>query len=360
MLHQSAPPTALSVGVALLVAGTAAPAAGQQQIPPKPTAPPPAAVPGAPSSTPPPSVSPDVPSAATPQEAPPAPRVAPQQSYLGVILEDVTAEDVERLGLPEESGALVREIVDGSPADSAGFRPGDVVVRWHGEPVFSAAELGRLVRETPAGRRVRVELYREGERITLSVSPGEGWRDDGFHGRSAPFFRRELPPETRARVRERLEHAREKWKDARGRMEGLDERLEGLDERMEWARDVVDDSLGVHGFRFAPALGSHRARLGVRLQGLTPQLAEYFGLGDRSGVLVASVRDGSAADSAGLQAGDVLLTVAREEVADVGDAARAIRDASGEVELRVLRRGEERTLVARLPDPGEEDDSGDR
>lgn len=332
--------TALPVAVLLLLGG-AAPASGQD-APPAPRPATPTAAPGSPSATPAP------PGHAVPHRpSPPAPR----PGYLGVVLEEVTAEDVRQLDLPAERGALVKRVVDGSPADSAGFRPDDVVLRWAGESVFSAAELSRLVRETPPGREVRVRVYRDGERRRLTVVPAERRGRDLVPGR--------LPPEAKIRVRERLE-------DARHRLEGLDEKMEHwekhmehaeermseADERMRHAWERAADSLDLHVFRFGP--DPDEARLGVRLQDLTPQLADYFGLGDRTGVLVASVRDGSPAEEAGLRAGDVLLSAAGRDVEDAGDAAEAVSDASGEIELRVLRRGEERTLTARLPEDEEE------
>ncbi len=339
MNHTASIRTAFSLSVALLlVAATSAAALARQEAGHEQPAPPAPATVAPPAEPPSPSARVD---AAPP--APPAPR-QPQQSYLGVILEDVTAEDVERLGLPERRGALVREVVDGSPADSAGFRAGDVVMEWRGEPVYSAAELGRLVRETPAGRQVRAAVYREENRTTLSVTLRERRGPDAFFRGPGRSVRGELPPEARARIREGMERAREEWEDARDRMEHMDERLEGL--APEW--DEAGDSVGVHHVRPAPVLRGDGPRLGVRLQPLTPQLADYFGLGDRSGVLVASVRDGSPADSAGLQAGDVLLSVGRENVSDVGDAVGAVRDADDEVGLRVLRRGEERALTVQL------------
>lgn len=344
MNHAASVRPVFSLSAALLVvAGTSAAALARQEAPPEQPAPPapatamPAAAPSSPSAR----------EDATPPAVP-----APQQSYLGVVLEDVTADDVERLGLPEQRGALVREVVDGSPADSAGFRAGDVVMEWRGEPVYSAAELGRLVRETPAGRQVRAAVYRDENRTTLSVTLRERPGPDAFFRIPGRSVRGELPPEARARIREGMERAREEWEDARDRMEHTDERLEELEP--EWKR--AGDSVGVHHFRPPAMLRGDRPRLGVRLQPLTPQLADYFGLGDRSGVLVASVRDGSPADGAGLQAGDVLLSVGNEDVSDVDDAVGAVRDAYDEVELRVLRRGEERTLTVRLR---EERDGGD-
>lgn len=275
----------------------------------------------------------------------PPPRRA-YRAYLGVTLEDVDSAAVERLGLREERGALVRDVADGSPADSAGLRAGDVVVAWRGEPVFSAAQLARLVRETPSGRQVRIEVVRDGDRSHLTVVPREReWR--------AGRLGRHLPPEARDRIRERLREARDRWRDARGELDGLEERPGELGEHMEGAWRAAGDSLEAHRFRVWPGGGDARSRLGVDLRSLTPQLADYFGLGGRTGALAASVRDGSPADSAGIRAGDVLISVGGRDVSDPADAASAVSRAAGEVEIRILRHGDERTLGVRLPDPGE-------
>ncbi len=347
MTHHAPLVPALSAAALLLVTAGGVPATAQEPPRPDPPAPPdaaPAARPAAPAATAPPPDAPTVRGPAGLRPAPPSP--PPPDGYLGVVLEEVEAGDVERLGLEEERGALVRDVADGSPADSAGLRAGDVVVSWRGEQVFSAAQLGRLVRETPAGREVRVEVIRDGDRAELTVVPRER---EGANG----YFGRRMPPEARAEIRERLRGARERWRDARGDLDGLDERLGELGEHMEEAWREAGDSLDVHRFRFSPGAGDGRTRLGVVLRSLTPQLADYFGLGERSGALVASVRDESHADSAGVRAGDVLLSIDGREISSPADAAAAVARASGDVGVRILRRGEERTLTARLAGPEE-------
>jgi len=68
---------------------------------------------------------------------------------LGVSLEDVRAEDVSRLHLPEERGAVIQEVSKASAAEKAGLKEGDVVLSFQGEKIWSAGQLRRLVRETP-------------------------------------------------------------------------------------------------------------------------------------------------------------------------------------------------------------------
>ena len=102
-------------------------------------------------------------------------------SHLGVRLEDVGREDVARLKLSEERGALVKSVEGGSPADKAGMKAGDVIVRYHGESVMGASQLARLVRETPPGRTVPIEVVRDGAAQKVTATLG-GDRRGAFGG----------------------------------------------------------------------------------------------------------------------------------------------------------------------------------
>lgn len=91
------------------------------------------------------------------------------------------------------------------------------------------------------------------------------------------------------------------------------------------------------------------SRLGVRLQGLTPQLAEYFGLSSPAGALISWVEEGSPAQIAGLKAGDIILSVGGERVEDPSDTTRTImRKPAGAVEIVVVRDKQERSFTAQL------------
>lgn len=290
-------------------------------------------------------------------EAPPAPeasetprppalafRMQAGGSFLGVAIEDVDAEDAERLRLPEERGALVTRVMDNSPAARAGLQEGDVILRWNEERVESVAELRRLVRETPPGRAVGIRVFRDGGRKRVEATLEE--REEGA------FFRGSLVPrEMEEKVERRFERARTQMKRAGRhlREEHLDEHMEHLRDRLHDMRHRLEDlDLEVHGFR----IGSRR--LGLRLQPLTDQLAAYFGVDEGGGVLVASVQKGSPAEGAGVRAGDVLLSLAGEEVDGPSDAAAALMGAEeGEVEIVVFRDGERSTLTARLPERGD-------
>ena len=213
-------------------------------------------------------------------------------SYMGITLDDLDSETARRLSLREERGALVSEVLAGSPAAQAGLKRDDVIVRWNGEPIDSAAELARHRQETPAGRTVRLGILREGREMEVELKLGE--RRGGLGGRRAAIPR---------------------------------------------SGDASELFFSL----------SDRVRLGTSLQSLTPQLAEYFGLAGRKGVLVSSVVENSAAARAGLQAGDIILSIGGEDVNNPVQVGRLIdkRD-EGPVEMRIYRNKQEMSLTIQL------------
>src|SRR5690349_17428739 len=80
--------------------------------------------------------------------------------YLGVEIEEVTRDVAGRLRLSQERGALITGVTEDTAAAKAGLRKDDVVTRWNGSPIESARELSRHIRETPAGRNVKLGLLR--------------------------------------------------------------------------------------------------------------------------------------------------------------------------------------------------------
>jgi S1-C subfamily serine protease len=97
-----------------------------------------------------------------------------------------------------------------------------------------------------------------------------------------------------------------------------------------------------------------RPRLGVQVEALTPQLARYFGVEEGAGVLVEEVRAGSAAERAGLKAGDVILEVNGTEVGDGAELSETLSEAEeGKVTLTIVRERARRTLEATLDRPEE-------
>jgi membrane-associated protease RseP (regulator of RpoE activity) len=220
-------------------------------------------------------------------------------TWLGVRLEEVTAEKAKELKLAGEYGVTVKDVEEGSPAAKAGVAKDDVIVEFAGEKVRSVAQLGRLVRETPPGRTVTLLVSRAGQPRTLSVK---------LEARAEGTFEMPgMPPMPRLPNIEIPEF------------------------------DFVWQARGV--------------RLGISGDELTPQLAEYFGVKQGKGVLVREVVVGSAAAKAGLKAGDVIVAVDGKEVASVGKLRRALAGDTEEkrkVTLTIVRDKREQTLAVEL------------
>lgn len=225
-------------------------------------------------------------------------------SRIGIAIDDVTAADVAAKKLPSESGVIVREVEDESPASRAGLKAGDVIVEFDGERVRSATQLRRLIQETPEGRKVGAVVTRDGQRVTLTVAP---------EGRSAD-----------ATVMPRLE----------------------MMPRPPRAPRAPAAPMPPQAFPEAFTFTLRGGRLGVSTQTLSDQLAKHFGV--ERGVLVTDVSEDSAASKAGLRAGDVITKVGSTAIDDTADLVRAIGEASGEVAIEIVRDRKAQTLKATI------------
>ncbi|TCP22480.1 serine protease Do [Rhodovulum adriaticum] len=94
-----------------------------------------------------------------------------RRGWLGVRIQDVTAEMAEALGLDQPRGAMVSDVPEG-PARDAGMETGDVILSFDGREVEDTRGLVRQVGNTSVGRTVRVVVFREGETRSLSVTLG--------------------------------------------------------------------------------------------------------------------------------------------------------------------------------------------
>lgn len=95
------------------------------------------------------------------------------RGWLGVQLGDVTAEAAQEFGWPVDHGAYVHGIVNDRrnppPAQRAGIRPGDIIIKWDGKDVNDSASLTRMVARTQIGSTVEAVVMREGRETPLSV-----------------------------------------------------------------------------------------------------------------------------------------------------------------------------------------------
>ena len=94
------------------------------------------------------------------------------RGWLGVEIQPVTDDLAKSFGLPSATGALVANVLDGSPANKAGLKPGDVITEFNGRKVARAEELSRVVAETPSGQNVPVTVMRDGKPLRISATIG--------------------------------------------------------------------------------------------------------------------------------------------------------------------------------------------
>jgi S1-C subfamily serine protease len=262
-------------------------------------------------------------------------------SRLGVGLED-TEGDVR--------GAKVRSVEEGSPAEKAGIVGGDVIVRFDGEAVRSASHLARLVGETPAGRSVAIEVTRGGSTQTLSATLAEGSRrtrlfsGDGLPGMRE--FRFELPEwDVEAPEPPSPPHAPVPPHAATPPHAPMAPRAP-MPHAWSWKSDDGHDMV----FRMR---GGGPRKLGIEYMEVGEQLASYFKLSGKTGVLVSSVDAEGPAGKAGMKAGDLILKVDAEAIKDGDDLRDAVAEAEGgkEVTVSVQRDGRPLDLKVTLAKP---------
>jgi serine protease Do len=244
---------------------------------------------------------------------------ADRRAWLGVELNDVSAEKARELKLGGEYGALVTRVEEDSPAAKAGVEKGDVITEFDHEKVRSMKELTRLVGETPPGRTVEIRLRRNGEQKTLNATL------QASRGGFGPLISR---------------LGNQEWPAI------------GMPEIQVPEIHVPEIDVPAYSFSLRP----EGARLGVSVDELTPQLAGYFGVKQGKGVLVREVSPGSAAEKAGLKAGDCIVQAEGTPVSSVEDLHRALRDKgkpgeSREVTLTIVRDRQEQTVKVQLEGP---------
>lgn len=92
------------------------------------------------------------------------------RGWLGVMIQQITPQLKDKLGLSTEAGALVSQVTPGGPAEKAGIKRGDVIVSFDGQTVKEMNDLPFLVAKTEVGKKVPVVVLRKGERKTLQVT----------------------------------------------------------------------------------------------------------------------------------------------------------------------------------------------
>ncbi|MFQ5995884.1 MAG: DegQ family serine endoprotease [Acidiferrobacterales bacterium] len=184
------------------------------------------------------------------------------RGWLGVSIQGVTADLAKNFGLSDAKGALVSEVLSGSPASKAGIKSGDVIIGFDGKEVEDQTALRNIVARTPVGKRVKVRVIRDKRSKTINVLIGE-------------------QPKDLASVGEESEETQTE--------------------------------------------GDNTALAGLELRNLTPDIAGRLGLPpDTKGVVITDVDPESSAAQAGLRTGDLITEINREPVRDLDDYKRII------------------------------------
>jgi serine protease Do len=194
-------------------------------------------------------------------------------TYLGVNLAEIDANRAKELKLKEDYGVEISRVEDNSPAEKAGVKPGDVVLEYNGQRVEGMEQFGRMVRETPPGREVKLTISRDGKTQTLAAVVGT--HKIRFQANFPPDF---VMPEFH-----------------------------------------MPDIPQIY-------TATRSAMLGVEAETLGSQLAVYFGV--KEGVLVRSVLDNTPAQKAGIKAGDVITKVDGMAVTAPSELSSAVRTAN--------------------------------
>jgi serine protease Do len=201
---------------------------------------------------------------------------------IGVSVGPVQREAVDEFGLKDRKGAVVSSVAPDSAASKAGLEPGDVIIQYNGKPVDNRDELVRMVVNTKPGTTVPVRVVRDRAERTLSVT-----------------------------------------------VEELD-----LEAETSVARSSTPD---------ADPAQETSSGFGITLQNVTPEIARRLRLDDRRGAVITDVEQGSPAQRANLQPGDVIVRVGRQVVTTAAEAQRELAriPSGGTAFLRISRAGQE-------------------
>jgi serine protease Do len=210
------------------------------------------------------------------------------RGWLGVTIQDVDENTAKALGLDEPKGALVASVVPNEPADKAGLRSGDVIVRVEGEEIDNAQDLLRTIAGKAPGEKVGVTVFRQGDIEKFSVELG-------------------------TRDTQRM--------------------AQGPGQRGPQQEGAVES-------------------IGLSLKPVNEQEAQALGLESAQGLLVTQIASGSPAAEVGMRQGDVVLQANQKEVNSVADFTTILESEGrekGVLLMLVQRRG--RSLFVTVPVP---------
>jgi serine protease Do len=219
----------------------------------------------------------------------------PRRGWLGVRIQSVTPELAQGLKMPKPMGALIAAVTGGGPADKAGIKRGDVVIRFNNQDIGEMRHLPLIVAETPFDTLVPVTVLRQGKEMKFQVKLGE--LDETAEAKQA-----------------------------------------GAAENPPAAPKPADKA---------------KAVLGLSLAEMSKPLRQKFSIADEaSGVVVLDVDAKSNASIKGLKPGDVIVEVDQSSVAMPADVEKKVAAAKANglkvVTLLVYRQGDFQWVALRI------------
>jgi len=220
-----------------------------------------------------------------------------RRGWLGIRIQAVTADIAESFGLKDAHGALIASVTPTGPAEIAGIKPGDIVLKFNDKPIKEMRELPRLVAEAAIDTEATIEYWRDGQLKTTKIKVGE------------------------------LEKAED----------------DGL----------LDKEDGVEGDTGAPGETTKIETVGLSIAAISAPDRQTYNIGDDvQGVIVVGTTPSSEAAEKGLTPGDVIVEINQQSVTDT-TMAKDIIDKAGKagrnsVLLLVNREGDVRFVALRL------------
>jgi serine protease Do len=203
-----------------------------------------------------------------------------------------------------QTGAYIGGVEDDSPAEKAGLKEGDVIVKLNGSTIEDSDDLIRTLERAKPKSDVKLDVVRGDAHKDLTVTLG---RLPNSYSYSYSYSYPPMVPRVP--------------------------------------------------FHFNFSFGNDVD--GLVLQELSRQLADYFDVPQRRGLLVTEVKKASGAEAAGFKAGDVLVTIAGTDVADMSDLRHALRNAEDDSTLSctVIRKGKQAKITWRVTEMDEDEDT---
>ncbi|HMK35861.1 MAG TPA: DegQ family serine endoprotease [Desulfomonilaceae bacterium] len=206
-----------------------------------------------------------------------------RRGLLGVNIQDVNDSLAKSFGRTDTEGALVSQVIEGSPAEKAGVKSGDIIVKFNGQPVSGAANLKNLVGREKPGSAAKLTIWRDKKTIDVSMNIGE---------RNQKTMASTTQPAT-------------------------------------------------------PSGGELSNELGIEIEKLPAAAAEQMGLKEGEGVRIKEVNSEGVGSRMGLKSGDVIREVDDKPVTDVTEFQAAVKNAANNKLIRLkLQRGPALLYVA--------------